>query len=174
MGQRNAFLERCLPSNTKIKIHAWPVRNVSMGTASLFGIQANFCLYVIWKHKSKHVKEEEKSNESWHYQTNELTQIIKWVGVPWVFNCSHLPVSPNRLCIQSTVFLQVIPCQFDYCSILGEQEHAAGVLHGSRGEFWYWQKNEYISSHFAKVADRFGIWQRLGLKDYSTIELKDS
>lgn len=30
-----------------------------MGTASLFGIQANFCLDVIWKHKSKHVKEEE-------------------------------------------------------------------------------------------------------------------
>lgn len=31
----------------RIKIHAWSVRNVSMGTTPLFGIQANFCLYVI-------------------------------------------------------------------------------------------------------------------------------
>lgn len=49
-----------------------------MGTAALFGIQANFHLYVIWKHKSKHVKEEDESNESWHYQINELTRIIIW------------------------------------------------------------------------------------------------
>lgn len=35
----------------QIKISAWAVRNVPMGTVPLFGIQANFCLYVIWKHK---------------------------------------------------------------------------------------------------------------------------
>lgn len=31
----------------QIKISAWAVRNVPMGTVPLFGIQANFCLYVI-------------------------------------------------------------------------------------------------------------------------------
>lgn len=37
-------------------------------------------------------------------------------------------------------------------SVLGEKEHAAGVLHGTKGEFCHWQKKKYISFSFADLA----------------------
>lgn len=46
MEQRNCW-KGIFAQQHKIKIYAWSVRNVSVGTAPLFGIQVKFCLYVI-------------------------------------------------------------------------------------------------------------------------------
>lgn len=153
MGQRQALLERCLPSNTKSK-SVPDLLEMSLRALLLYLVfKPTFACMWSENTRANMWKRRIKSNESWHYQTIDLTQIIKWVGFLIALICLY-----HQTGWKTTVFLQVMQCQFDYCSILGEQEHAAGVLHGTRGEFWHWEKNEYISSHFAKVADRFGTW----------------
>lgn len=44
----------------KIKISAWAVRNIPMGSSPLFGIQANICLYMQSENTSKRERGGEK------------------------------------------------------------------------------------------------------------------